>query len=349
MSRALIISFSQFDLMASLNILARKFEISDCDLIVEKKIAPTLNELVGGELNIIASFDQKFVFRKIGSQLSNCLAIQDFVAQNHHQYDIIMVGAYRDALTSIFLKKVKIFENFYTFLQVKPGNESQYIVTPPMRYRLKSLFLRVFGYSDFHLTSFKQKYDHQSDYISSSIIWRDDPFLSANIMDVGDYLYSNVGQTTPPFDSKLIRHKVCVSRKRIFLIGERTPVLLEEQEKNESVYHHVFQVLKDSDYDVFLRPRPGMTSVGFYNDKINLIILDGQQLIDKQLLTVNPDYVISFKSTAIKTAAAYGFSCKLLYPLLNMGNDTRNHLDNMFANEANLLVKDIEELRKVIG
>jgi hypothetical protein len=98
-----------------------------------------------------------------------------------------------------------------------------------------------------------------------------------------------------------------------------------------------------------LRPRENLTDLSYYSEYLNFVSLDPNQLLHRQLLELQPDFVLSFKSTGLKAAADLGLSSYALYPLLQLDDQIMHHFSMLLDDPRLIKLQTISELEKLFS
>lgn len=328
----------------------QKFGPSQVDAVVPESVFRQRHFIHRENLNIIRSFSDRFKFVTRPSHFLHLFEIQRFFAEAIDRYDHIVFGAYRTEFTSVALREIGKHHKVFTFY----ASEVHWEIYKPAAWNLRrlvnSIFLRVFGVGDFKYYEHRSGATPETQYFSETQHWRHDPFYPENI------LFISVADSENPPKGKDVDLVVTLSEygpqkrkeRRILLIGERMPPVPDNREDNIRIINDLFEDLLRADAQIFMRPRKGLTDADFYAG-LNPIILSPDQPFDDQLIKLQPDAVLSFKSTACKYAAAYGLPSMLLYPCLELSDVSRSHLDGIFVFNPELLIKNRESFRQKLA
>ena len=352
MKRLLIVAFSSFDLVYILSKILEDENDIEIDIICNVSCIPVLSETTHLNCRLLYTFDDRVGKRQSFDNIISLFKIRNYMNKRSLQYKEIYFGAYRHAYTSIFIKKLKSRKNIRAISQVNPKIQSYEVSKHNVRTYIQSIVLSIFGYSDFIPTRLRGQFPKNSEYLMNSMIWRNDPFYTNNV----EFISDNNVDTRPSLRPSLFTRTNVSSRKKeektrskiILVIGERTPVLHFNYDLNESIISKCLSIIENENSHIFVRARINLSSYQYYRKHMNFVSLDPDQLLHKQLLELNPDLVFSFKSTASSIAADLGFKSYVLYPLLELPMEVKNHCDNLLSSSKVEKVQSFSYLRQVL-
>lgn len=340
MDRLLLHCISPYDFYICYSFLSSVPPSRHIDLVAPSSLVQHISPRILSRFTEIYSYPSSLRNLFSIKALRSVLGLRSWCIKHRSLYSWALFGSYRSESTSIILRH---FHGRCKLIAIK-----QCIDLPISRFQPytnlstlhDSVFYLFFGYSTFRRLRLIQNEINTScsDHLFTILQWARDPFNSSNIYTIGARDKSIVDRYPFIYPSFLCHNFPSTKNtpSGILLIGERTPLKPSWDISDNETISEIFTLLSTCGEQVFLRPRKNLTSNQFYDD-LNPIVLDSDQHFDVQLNTLTPRLVLSFKSSACKVSAYYGFPSAVMYPLLRLTHPELLHLNYLFADGAPLI------------
>ena len=354
MKNILIVISSTYDLFILTAILKEDLKEVNSTIILPSEIISNVPK------NILILYKNIYSYEKNLKNLFSFTAINNSLKliklckllKKRNRFTTIFFGAYRDTVTSIVTKQ---FDGYSRFIAIKQGIEipkNKFKSIFSLNVLHNQIYFKIFGYSPFNKERILNSDDYKNDHFLSRDNWEKNPFKKENVYTIGSkntkyidgfpLIFPNLKSLRKIYKNKSITNN-------ILIIGERTPISKSWSNTDHRKLTKIIKSLKKN-FDnptFFLRPRLNLTKNKFY-DFINPIILDPNQLFDDQLNKLNPNLVISIKSTASKVAAYYGYNSIIIYKCFNLNKSELFHLDYLFGDGSPIIfIKNINDLKAI--
>ena len=327
-----------------------KRNTAPCDLLIPFCLLNKIPKYYLDAYKEIDSFEPKLKNLLSFRSIVSTLRLSRWARKRKNNYTLVLLGSYRDAVTSLL---AKWFHNRARLITIKQGVDrasSNYFRVRSLRYLHDCVYYSLFGYSAFYFERLNQE-DESGSYIFDRPVWKSDPFdASKDVFTIGKGAKSGESQFVYP-NLSLFSNGKQDTRSGVLVIGERTPMTPSWNSSQDRLLNQAFSIIMQESIGqpIFLRARKNLTNIGFYKS-LNPVFLDPEQPYDDQLLQLNPRIVVSVKSTAVKISSFYGFDSYLLYPSLNFRKNEVEHLKYLFEGGSAInYVTDLEEFRKLIS
>lgn len=337
MNRVLLSCESAFDFYVCFSLLSLFPSSCEVDLVAPQSLAQFLPSKFQTRFNDIYFYDTPI--RNLFSfvSLQSAINLRAWCKDRRTSYDYALFGSYRSDVTSIITRHLFGSAKLFAIKQCIDIPISCY----KPYYSLLSLhdfiFHRLFGFSTFERLRIIQDQfsSSKTDYLFSTIQWVNDPFDDHHVYTIGSSGSDCIDKHPFIYPTDLPSNfpKTAKKKSGVLFIGERTPLLHSCSHQHDALIIQIFALISSFNEPVYLRPRKNLTIVSFYED-LNPIVLDPNQHYDVQLNTLNPRVVLSFKSSASKSSAYYGYPSGVLYPLLNLKNPEKSYVDFLFSDGA---------------
>ena len=348
--RILVQVNTSFDFYILTALVRDKRNTAPCDLLIPFCLLNKIPKYYLDAYKEIDSFEPKLKNLLSFRSIVSTLRLSRWARKRKNNYTLVLLGSYRDAVTSLL---AKWFHNRARLITIKQGVDrasSNYFRVRSLRYLHDCVYYSLFGYSAFYFERLNQE-DESGSYIFDRPVWKSDPFdASKDVFTIGKGAKSGESQFVYP-NLSLFSNGKQDTRSGVLVIGERTPMTPSWNSSQDRLLNQAFSIIMQESIGqpIFLRARKNLTNIGFYKS-LNPVFLDPEQPYDDQLLQLNPRIVVSVKSTAVKISSFYGFDSYLLYPSLNFRKNEVEHLKYLFEGGSAInYVTDLEEFRKLIS
>ena len=350
MKRKILIQVNcSYDLYTYIALINKNFNHYEISLLAPKLLINKVDHYFLDKFHNIFQYDQNLKSLISISALISTIKLSIWCFFNKNNFYAILVGAYRNEITSILAKH---FSKTSKLIAIKQGidiNENKYKDFKNLYTFHDYIYFKIFGFSYFKRSRLKplSKSPHKNDYFFSILKWKRNPFEFKNIYTIGTNnasLKDGTKLILPDF--RFINKNSLEVNNSILIIGERTPMTPYWDEHQDIKLKRILLKIKKyyPNTKIFLRPRLKLTRIDYY-EYLKPLILNPKQLFDEQINKIKPKLVISVKSTASKVAAYYGYNSILLYKCLNLKKKELLHLNYLFADGSP--VKLIENESKI--
>lgn len=291
-----------------------------------------------------AVFDENIEMPDPRLNLASLSALRDvvefqrlFKLRSLSKPDSIFFGAWRSPATSLILRLVDKDVPLVATVQGQDAAPYLYDRSEYLRNAHDRIFNSIFGGAHWN----RKKPSKNSDGTKfRSNFWKLDWYQNPitrliRLAEPGAIESASPSETviSPPFSvlKTLYRGAPKSGKKKLLLVGERTPLVANWNEKNEKALDGVLRILPIifKDYEIVLRARPGYTNSEVFKAS-NIRFATGVDTAENFILNERPDVVLAAKSTVVKFAHYLGIPASFYFPALKL-DDIHNNLISAFC------------------